>query len=97
MVNYCSRFVTKKEEKDCMEIYAHERGNSYGCTYFTSFHDEELVITLVWEDNFFTYNKEEIESRLNKMKVFSTSIKLAIYQFIEQTNYLLYLSYKELH
>ncbi|MGM0065477.1 hypothetical protein IGI98_002635 [Enterococcus sp. DIV0206e] len=41
-----------------MQIYAHERGNSYGCTYFISFHDVELVITLVWEDNFFTYNKE---------------------------------------
>ncbi|MGL9998429.1 hypothetical protein IGI87_000963 [Enterococcus sp. DIV1444a] len=35
-----------------MQIYAHERGNSYGCTYFISFHEEELVIALVWEDNF---------------------------------------------
>ncbi|HGW6169566.1 TPA: hypothetical protein ACNHS6_002585 [Enterococcus faecalis] len=79
-----------------MQIYAHERGNSYGCTYFVSFHEEELVIALVWKDNFFTYNKEEIESRIDKMMDLSVSIKLALYQFIEKTNYLLYLSYKEL-
>lgn len=78
-----------------MEIYANERGNSYGCTYFINLREEELVITLVWQDNFFTYNKEE--NKLNKMKGISTTIKLAIYQFIENTNYLLYLSYKELH
>ena len=36
-----------------MKIYAHERGNSYRCTYFISFHEEELVIALVWEDIFF--------------------------------------------
>ncbi|MFB6410982.1 hypothetical protein [Enterococcus faecalis] len=80
-----------------MQIYAHERGSSYGCTYFISFYEEELVIALVWQDNFFTYNKEEVESKLNKMEGISTTIKLAIYQFIEKTNYLLYLSYKELH
>ncbi|MDT2166531.1 hypothetical protein [Enterococcus faecalis] len=80
-----------------MQIYAHERGNSYGCTYFISFYEEELVIALVWQDNFFTYNKEEVESKLNKMEGISTTIKLAIYQFIEKTNYLFYLSYKELH
>ena len=80
-----------------MQIYAHERGNSYGCTYFISFYEEELVIALVLQDNFFTYNKEEVESKLNKMEGISTTIKLAIYQFIEKTNYLLYLSYKELH
>lgn len=80
-----------------MQIYAHERGNSYGCTYFISFYEEELVMALVWQDNFFTYNKEEVESKLNKMEGISTTIKLAIYQFIEKTNYLLYLSYKELH
>ena len=80
-----------------MQIYAHERGNSYGCTYFISFYEEELVIALVWQDNFFTYNKEEVESKLNKMEGISTTIKLAIYQFIEKTNYFLYLSYKELH
>ncbi|WP_033598666.1 hypothetical protein [Enterococcus faecalis] len=80
-----------------MQIYAHERGNSYGCTYFISFHEEELVITLVWEDDFFTYNKKEIESRLDKMMNLSTSIKQELYQFIEKTNYLLYLSYKDLH
>ncbi|WP_240144307.1 hypothetical protein [Enterococcus faecalis] len=80
-----------------MQIYAHERGNSYGCTYFISFHEEELVIVLVWKDNFFTYNKEEIESRIDKMINLSTSIKRALYQFIEKTNYLLYLSYNELH
>ncbi|EJW9248794.1 hypothetical protein ACFJZD_10825 [Enterococcus faecalis] len=80
-----------------MQIYAHERGNSYGCTYFISFYEEELVIALVWENNFFTYNKEEIESRIDKMMDLSTSIKLALYQLIEKTNYLLYLSYKELH
>lgn len=80
-----------------MEIYAHERGNSYGCTYFISFHEEELVIMLVWEDKFFTYNREEIESRINKMKGLSKTVKLALYQFIEKTNDLLYLSYKELH
>lgn len=79
-----------------MEIYANERGNSYGCTYFVNLREEELVITLVWQDNFFTYNKEEVESKINRMKGISTSIKLAIYQFIEKTNYLLYLSYKEL-
>ena len=80
-----------------MEIYAHERGNSYGCTYFISFHEEELVIMLVWEDKFFTYNREEIESRINKIKGLSKTVKLALYQFIEKTNDLLYLSYKELH
>lgn len=80
-----------------MEIYAHERGNSYGCTYFISFHEEELVIMLVWEDKFFTYNREEIESRINKMKGLSKTVKLALYQFIEKTNDLMYLSYKELH
>ncbi|MBO1126892.1 hypothetical protein FQS96_15745 [Enterococcus faecalis] len=80
-----------------MLIYAHERGNSYGRMYFISFHEEELVIALVWEDNFFTYNKEEIESRIDKMMDLSVSIKLALYQFIEKTNYLLYLSCKELH
>ncbi|EGO8942513.1 hypothetical protein D3064_13120, partial [Enterococcus faecalis] len=67
-----------------MQIYAHERGNSYGCTYFISFYEEELVIALVWQDNFFTYNKEEVESKLNKMEGISTTIKLAIYQFIEK-------------
>ena len=36
-----------------MEIYANERGNSYGCTYFINLREEELVITLVWQDNFF--------------------------------------------
>lgn len=51
-----------------MQIYAHERGNSYGCTYFISLCEEELVITLVWQDNFFTYNKKEVESKINKMK-----------------------------
>lgn len=80
-----------------MQIYAHERGNSYGCTYFISLCEEELVITLVWQDNFFTYNKKEVESKINKMKGISSSIKQVIYQFIEKTNYLLYLSYKELH
>lgn len=80
-----------------MQIYAHERGNSYGCMYFISFHEEELVIALVWEDNFFTYNKEEIESKIDKMIDLSASIKMALYQFIERTNYLLYLSYKELY
>lgn len=80
-----------------MQIYAHERGNMYGCMYFISFHEEELVIKLVWKDNFFTYNKEEIESRLDKRADLSTSIKLALQQFIEKTNYLLYLSYKEFH
>lgn len=80
-----------------MEIYAHERGNSYGCTYFISFYEEELVIMLVWEDKFFTYNREEIESRINKMKGLSKTVKLALYQFIEKTNDLLYLSHKELH
>lgn len=80
-----------------MQIYAHERGNSYGCTYFISFHEEELVIALVWEDNFFTYNKEEIESRIDNMTDLSASIKMALYQFIEKTNYLLYLSYNELY
>lgn len=80
-----------------MEIYAHERGNSYGCTYFISFYEEELVIMLVWEDKFFTYNREEIESRINKMKGLSKKVKLALYQFIEKTNDLLYLSHKELH
>ncbi len=91
--------VTNKEgrRKRCMEIYAHERGNSYGCTYFISFHEEELVIMLVWEDKFFTYNREEIESRINKMKGLSKTVKLALYQFIEKTNDLMYLSYKELH
>lgn len=87
----------KREEKVCMQIYAHERGNSYGCTYFISLCEEELVITLVWQDNFFTYNKKEVESKINKMKGISSSIKQVIYQFIEKTNYLLYLSYKELH
>ena len=62
-----------------MQIYTHERVNSYGCTYFISFHEEELVITLVWEDNFFTYNKEEIESRLDKMMDLNISIKLDLY------------------
>jgi hypothetical protein len=80
-----------------MQIYAHERGNSYGCTYFISLCEEELVITLVWQDNFFTYNKKEVESKMKKMKGISSSIKQVIYQFIEKTNYLLYLSYKELH
>lgn len=80
-----------------MQIYAHERGNSYGCTYFISLCEEELVITLVWQDNFFTYNKKEVESKINKMKGINSSIKQVIYQFIEKTNYLLYLSYKELH
>lgn len=80
-----------------MQIYAHERGNSYRCTYFISLCEEELVITLVWQDNFFTYNKKEVESKINKMKGISSSIKQVIYQFIEKTNYLLYLSYKELH
>jgi hypothetical protein len=84
-------------KKVCMQIYAHERGNSYGCTYFISLCEEELVITLVWQDNFFTYNKKEVESKINKMKGISSSIKQVIYQFIEKTNYLLYLSYKELH
>lgn len=41
-----------------MEIYANERGDSYECMYFVSLCEEELVITLVWQDNFFTYNKE---------------------------------------
>ena len=68
-----------------MQIYAHERGNPYGCTYFISFHEIELVILLVWKDN------------LNKMADVSTSAKRTIYQFIEKTNSLLYLSYKELH
>lgn len=80
-----------------MQIYAHERGNAYGCTYFISFYEEELAIMLVWRDNFFTYNKEEVEDSINKMKNLSTSIKQTLYQFIEKTNYLLYLSYKELH
>lgn len=79
-----------------MEIYANERENSYGCTYFINLREEEFVITLVWQDNFFTYNKQEVESKLNKMKDINTTIKLAFYQFIEKTN-LLYLSYKELH
>lgn len=80
-----------------MQIYAHERGNSYGCTYFISFCEIELVILLVWKNNFFTYNKEEVENNLNKIADVSTSIKRTIYQFIEKTNSLLCLSYKELH
>lgn len=58
-----------------MQIYAHERGNPYGCTYFISFHEIELVILLVWKDNFFTYNKQEVENNLNKMADVSTSAK----------------------
>lgn len=61
-----------------MQIYAHERGNSQGCTYFISFHEEELVIALVCEDNFFTYNKEEIESRIDNMMDLSASVKMAL-------------------
>ena len=80
-----------------MQIYDNERGNPYGCTYFISFHEIELVILLVWKDNFFTYNKQEVENNLNKMADVSTSAKRTIYQFIEKTNSLLYLSYKELH
>ncbi|AHI39627.1 hypothetical protein XM264_2569 [Enterococcus faecalis] len=51
----------------------------------------------MWKDNFFTYNKQEVENNLNKMADVSTSAKRTIYQFIEKTNSLLYLSYKELH
>ena len=79
-----------------MQIYAHERGNPYGCTYFISFHEIELVILLVWKDNFFTYNKQEVENNLNKMADKHLS-KKNNHQFIEKTNSLLYLSYKELH
>ncbi|EPH68646.1 hypothetical protein D929_02744 [Enterococcus faecalis 02-MB-P-10] len=63
---------------------------------FISFHEEKIAIMLVWRDNFFTYNEEEVEDSINKMKDISTSIKLALYQFIEKTNNLLCLSYKEL-
>lgn len=80
-----------------MLIYGHERDNAYGCTYFISFYDEELVVMLEWKDNYFSYNKEEIESKLNKMIDISSSVKEAMYQFIEKTNSLLFLSYKELH
>ena len=30
-----------------MQIYAHERGNSYGCTYFISLCEEESVFTQI--------------------------------------------------
>ena len=63
-----------------MQIYAHERGNSYGCTYFISLCEEELVITLVWQDNFFTYNKKEVESKINEgNKLFDKTGNLPIY------------------
>ncbi|MGM0252330.1 hypothetical protein [Enterococcus sp. AZ129] len=80
-----------------MLIYAHERGNSYGSTYFVSFCEVELVIMLVWKNNSFVYNKEEIDEVINTTASVNSELNLAIYQFIEKTNYLMYLSYKELH
>lgn len=80
-----------------MFIYAHERGNAYGCTYFIFFHKVELEIRLVWESDLFSYNEKDINKILSKEVGISQSLKLAIYQFIEKTNYLLYISYKELY
>lgn len=42
-----------------MQIYVHERGNSYGCTYFISFHEIELVILLVWKNNFLLITRKK--------------------------------------
>lgn len=78
-------------------IHGQEYGNSYGCTYSIRFSKVVLVVTLKWEDDFFSFNQEEINEELDKAKEISKELRLAIYQYIEKTNYLFYLSYKELH
>lgn len=80
-----------------MLINGSERGNSHGCCYSIKFPKVVIVVSLVWEDDFFTYNKEEIDEILNGAEEVSVELKLAIYQYIEKTNYLFFLSFKELY
>lgn len=52
---------------------------------------------IVWNNDYFYYNKKCIEDEVTKIKGISNEFRLAIYQYIKKTNYLFFLSYKELH
>ncbi|MBF0006592.1 hypothetical protein HAX44_13340 [Enterococcus faecalis] len=78
-----------------MLINGQEHGNSHGCVYSIKFSGVVIVVKMVWEDDFFTYNESQVNEILNGSINISSEMKLAIYQFIEKTNSLFFLSYKE--
>lgn len=84
-----------RKEKVIMMIQGHYTGSTYGCCYSIRFSEIVIVVKIIWEDDFFTYNKQEIDGRLNGGVGVSKEMKLAVYQVIEKTNYLFYLSHIE--
>lgn len=80
-----------------MLIHGSEHGNEYGCSYSIKFRNIVIVIQLVWEEGFFSYNKDDIGEILDNSENISLEMKLAIYQYIEKTNQLFFVSYKERH
>ncbi|MGM0125787.1 hypothetical protein IGI37_003188 [Enterococcus sp. AZ194] len=43
-----------------MLIHGQEHVNTHGCFYSIKFSNVVIVVQMVWEDDFFTYNKDEI-------------------------------------
>ncbi|MGL9915200.1 hypothetical protein IGI95_002665 [Enterococcus sp. DIV0784] len=78
-----------------MFIYGRECGNTFGCTYFLQIRNVELIVTLIWKDDSFVYNEKEVKETINQIQGITDMLRMAIYQYIEQTNKLLYISYKE--
>ncbi|EHS8400363.1 hypothetical protein KWN51_002597 [Enterococcus faecalis] len=78
-----------------MFIYGRECGNTFGCTYFLQIWNVELTVTLIWKGDFFEYNEKEVKEIINQIPGLTDTLKVAIYQYIEKTNQLFFLSYKE--
>lgn len=78
-----------------MFIYGRECGNTFGCTYFLQIRNVELTVMLTWEGDFFVYNEKEVNETIEQIPGLTDTFKVAIYQYIEKTNQLLFLSYKE--
>ncbi|EIB6796248.1 hypothetical protein HRE68_11885 [Enterococcus faecalis] len=78
-----------------MFIYGRECGNAFGCTYFLQIRNVELTVTLIWKGDFFEYNEKEVKEIIDHIPGLTDTLKVAIHQYIEKTNQLFFLSYKE--
>lgn len=77
-----------------MLIHGQESGNSYGCVNSIKTSELNLVVQLKWQNDFFNYNKDEIEEEINGGNI-SSEMKLALFQYIEKTNQLMFRLYRE--
>ncbi|WP_368545484.1 hypothetical protein [Enterococcus faecalis] len=78
-------------------IEGFERGNAYGCTYSICFFDNIITVMIIWGKKSYSYNEEEINKILNDIEGLSKEFKITVKRYIQVTNELFYLSYKELH